>query len=122
MRLIDADAFIEWIDENVSEYTPSALVTKAVVISALKSKNVAPTVGGWISVKDWLPENNQNVLVCLYDGRRRKISDYPDGRRKTIRIDHIVTKYGSPAFWSKGNTTSVIAWMPMPSTEGLDET
>ena len=53
MRLIDADALIEWIDENVSENTPNALVTKAVVISALKSKNVAPTVDDTESIKHY---------------------------------------------------------------------
>lgn len=69
MRLIDADALIEWIDENVSEHTPSALVTKAVVIYALKSKNVAPTVGGWISVKDRMPEKSGEYL-CWFGANK----------------------------------------------------
>ena len=68
---------------------------------------------GWISVKDRLPENGEKVLICLCDRRRRKISNYPDGKRITIRIDKIVKDYGEP-FWAKGNTPSVIAWVPLP--------
>ena len=68
----------------------------------------------WILCKDKMPEGEQNVLVCFYDGRRRKVSKYPDGKKKSIRIDKLVTKYGNPPFWYKGNTPAVFAWMPLP--------
>ena len=70
-RLIDADALIEWIDENVSENTPYALVIKAVVIYALKSKNVTPTVGGWVSVKERLPCIFEPVV--MYCGQQFRV-------------------------------------------------
>lgn len=75
----------------------------------------------WIPVKERLPKPEENVLICFYDGRRKKVSDYPDGRKKSIRIDKIISKYGEPAFWSKGNTPSVIAWMPLPEPYEDDE-
>ena len=69
---------------------------------------------GWISIKDRLPADGEKVLVCLYDRRRKKISNYPDGKRVTFRIDRIVRDCGEPYFWAKGNTSSVIAWMSLP--------
>lgn len=100
MRLIDADAIIEWIDENVSEYTPYALVTKAIVISALKSKNVAPTVGEWVSVKDRLPEKNGDYITYDRDG-----TVWP----------HFFT--ASSKVWEDAlgfSTELVTHWMPLP--------
>ena len=67
----------------------------------------------WIDVRDAIPKDSQNVLVCLVDGRRVKFSNHNNEMKTTIRIDKMVYGYGKP-FWSKGNSTSVIAWMPMP--------
>lgn len=70
---------------------------------------------GWISVKDRLPDEDVNVLVTLIDHRRRKVNAKYNGEKKySIRIDKLIKKYGEPFFWAKGNTPSVIAWMPLP--------
>ena len=103
MRLIDADALLDAYD--AAHKGPPGGARELIAN--------APTVNDWISVKDRMPENKKNVLVCLYDGRRKKVSNYPDGKRITIRIDRIVSDYGEP-FWAKGNTPNVIAWMPLP--------
>lgn len=128
MRLIDADAFAEFVHNYVLPKSPDGFVTKLSVLTALNHKSITPTIdkgndvhaNSWISVKDRLPENKKSVLVCLYDGRRKKVSNYPDGKRITIRIDRIVSDYGEP-FWAKGNTPNVIAWMPLPEPPKEDE-
>lgn len=63
MRLIDADALVEAIrglllDPNITEQVWSSDVLDAV-------RN-APTVGGWVSVKDRLPEETGEYLF-VYD-------------------------------------------------------
>lgn len=50
MRLIDADALIRDMEENPPSYGDMDRVIAAV--------NNASTVGGWISVKDGLPEEH----------------------------------------------------------------
>ena len=112
MRLIDADALIDWIDENVSANTPYALVTKAVVISALKSKNVTPTVGGWISVKDGLPDEKQSEIT----------HDFGYVLCATTFGDVRAYKFGTPIGWKEphfwngcGNMDEYVThWMPLP--------
>ena len=57
MRLIDADALIFYMEENPPSYGDMDRVIAAV--------NDAPTVGGWISVKDGLPNDSKPVYVWL---------------------------------------------------------
>lgn len=89
-----------------------------------KSATTVKTNSNWIPCSERLPDVGVNVLVCVYDNRRRKISNYSDGRRKTIRIDkldnHCKDSLETP-FWSKGNTPNVIAWMPLPDIYSGDE-
>ena len=44
MRLIDADAFAEWVHKNVPVGSQEALLTKSFVMAALKSESVTPTI------------------------------------------------------------------------------
>ena len=70
----------------------------------------------WIPCSEKLPKPGEKVLVCLVDRRRRKVdSKYCGEMLYTIRIDKIV-KYTEETipFWAKGNTPSVLAWMPLP--------
>lgn len=76
MRLIDADALIEKM-KDCGFSTAQELMANAFCFAALKSESLAPTVGGWISVKDRLPEISGHYLVsCVTNktGRRWKVS------------------------------------------------
>ena len=62
MRLIDADALRERFDNEIPVRPISLTYNKGDVIRAISD---APTVGGWISVKDRLPEDGVTVLVAV---------------------------------------------------------
>ena len=93
----------------------------------------APTIGGWISVKDRLPVETHSIFWFWYGKKEwskamwREQSDkvlvtvaFKDGTRT------VTTGETHDGVW---NTTIsrtlepvVTHWMPLPSTEGLDET
>lgn len=66
-----------------------------------------PTVGGWISVKDRLPEEDTDVLVW---------------NRLGIEIAAYTTNPVKRWYSYNGQEVIAIYWMPLPSTEGLHET
>lgn len=57
MRLIDADALIKDIDGDLLDGIAEA--------RAIEKIEEAPTIGGWISVKDRMPENQNPVMVFV---------------------------------------------------------
>lgn len=59
MRLIDADALIKDIDGD--------LLDGIAEVRAIEKIENAPTVGGWISVKDRLPDDASDVLAYYDD-------------------------------------------------------
>lgn len=79
MRLIDADALKKMKfsggmhDDNFLVYVPFREV--------MGNIDNAPTVGGWISVKDRLPEDDDDVLAYLNDGTETRIAacNYSNG-------------------------------------------
>lgn len=68
----------------------------------------------WIPVTHALPKTGETVLVCLVDHRRNKVSKYGNEYRTSVRIDKLMSYDGIEFFWSKGNSPSVVAWMPIP--------
>ena len=75
MRLIDADALKNMrfscgmIDENQVIYAP--------IREVFKNIDKAPTIGGWISVKDGLPEEEIKETKQKH-GHWKTVSDYYD--------------------------------------------
>lgn len=67
MRLIDADATIKTL-EGLTELCrgEGATLVKALVFAALKSQSIIPTVSGWVSVNDRLPDPDIDVLLNVY--------------------------------------------------------
>lgn len=96
MRLIDADKLIRDMEENPPSYGDMDRVISAV--------NNAPTVGGWISVKDRLPEKNGEYLVSLCDGPYITSALYERGRQVSEWTDTI----------EEYLDYQVAHWMPLP--------
>ena len=105
MRLIDADALKAEIQRRRERYKTLTGVDMAMLIDD------APTVGGWISVADKLPNDNKPVYVWL-------------GRGSELRSEiPFVGKYDpfrSGAWWIWGldsdhrDNIKVTHWMPLP--------
>lgn len=123
MRVIDADALLE--ETKKYAYPSDMTTTVAIGIAETWIKN-APTIGGWISVKDRLPE--QAGYRCLVS------AEYGDGKRTVFTA---FTGYGEPGWWTYEavymekvresdnrvhHNYHITHWMPLPSVEGLDGT
>lgn len=70
MRLIDADALMESIRKalGIKSMTKSLLLpAERTIIDQIDS---APTVGGWISVKDRMPEEHPSIFAPLYGSEK----------------------------------------------------
>lgn len=102
MRPIDADALMDYCN-NLKDKT-------------IDANDIArfPTIGGWVSVKDRLPEPEEKVLIYTKTGCL-KYAQYHD--EPNVMNPWYVYEDNARAW------TNVISfWMPLPSTEGLDET
>ena len=116
MRLIDADALKNMrfscgmIDDDHVIYAP--------IREVFKNIDKAPTIGGWISVKDRLPDEEINPLTmdfkevlcfCDFGGipRRTDVRTYKYGKRCWMEEWH---------FWHEGTLMDgvVTHWMPLP--------
>ena len=62
MRLIDADALREKLIA-LNYHTGAENMNEACV----RAVDYAPTIGGWISVKERMPEDYVNVLIAMTD-------------------------------------------------------
>lgn len=112
MRLIDADAlkaewkmgdFCEECKRDVRQCAIDYCFTRMDVCGMIDD---APTVNGWISVKDRLPDKNGKYL-CVWQGRS---------------IDTGMFTNGHFRLYGEVKDKLVSHWMPLPSMEGLDET
>ena len=65
MRLVDADALKEPLELQRASYVRIGAIERAeAYANCLWEIAQAPTVGGWISVEDRLPDANKRVLVA----------------------------------------------------------
>ena len=107
MRMIDADALIKDIDGDLLDGIAEA--------RAIEKIENAPTIGGWISVKDRLPNSNRFVLVCNDDGHMmiaQYIEETAQWQYKYINYDVDVwddEEQGPVCYW---------AYLPEPPKEG----
>lgn len=115
-RLIDADA----LKYKLQTYFSLEDGGTAMQIAAIRAVDSAPTVAkdinvlGWISVKDRMPETNDEVLTTyLYDDKPKKryvetASYFDDGEGE----GHWHSVWDEFSIGPVRKTT--IAWMPMP--------
>ena len=102
MRLIDADALRKKLDDEVPISHLFMQYNKEDVIRAVLD---APTVGGWISVEDRLPEDETEVIIFV----QHKIGWY--------RVFGWHDEYGwhsSAEEFGDGESDFVTHWMPLP--------
>ncbi len=117
MRTIDADALIERTRAHGQKI--------AYVDSFIQDIKEAPTVGGWISVKDRLPEEHASIFERFYatekwDGamwRRESdsvlvVASFPDGGRRVVDGKTHDGQWNTTV--SKILPHVITHWMPMP--------
>lgn len=109
MRLIDADELKEIVGECPENWTDSPEEVEAFNMwhRVMDDIDSTPTISGWISVKDRLPEKSQQVLVRIRNLTR--ICNYSEKWRVFNHYDEL----GQP---NKGDRTwyDVTYWMPLP--------
>ena len=121
MRMIDADALKKQIEDfHCKDYDNYNFVRCRAchIDDAISYLDEAPTVGGWISVKDRLPEEETNPLTmdfkevlcfCDFGGipRRTDVRTYKFGKRSWMEEGH---------FWHGGTPMDAVVthWMPLP--------
>lgn len=120
MRLIDADVLMLYLNDIYFRNSPNGNSWRETLEMkqyregvceglemAMKSVEEAPTVGGWISVKDRLPKKNQIVIAS-------------DGEH-TWDVGMYRSLCGKPSEWNwKKNTVKTVLWW-MPKDGALPE-
>lgn len=106
MRLIDVGALIGSLHNHAFLEGDD----RSIVYNVIQKQ---PTVGGWISMKDRLPEENLEYIVYATD---------EDGER-FVTTDHWNKYVRQWYLFDKGSSTTVTHWMPMPEPpkEGNDD-
>ena len=95
MRMIDADALMEYCNNQKDK--------------TIDANDIArfPTIGGWISTNDRMPEKDKDVLVWLY-------GDYCIGRYDQDP-DNLQMRWKFESFNLYEDDMSYIThWMPLP--------
>ena len=110
MRLIDADAMMEkYNDWYTEDGEPNGVIC---TVGCLLRKE--PTVGGWISVKDRLPEHMDRVPV-LY---RFTDSELQDGKLHTAMLWYVREPFcgDEPPHWERVGRYEyeVLYWFELP--------
>lgn len=103
MRLIDADALFAEIKERHDMFAECEYIgdkARRDELGAFMADIVnAPTVGGWISVKDRMPDKNEEVIICY------EWTGLSGNKYREVTIDTIV---------NLDPENIVIAWIPLP--------
>lgn len=115
-RLIDADALMEKFAH------PPELIYTNVVVDEIRS---APTIGGWVSVKDRLPDKRGNYLVVRKSHAYIGISHFLTNLRDNCQFEY-EGEPNEPGFYNgdgEGDWVErdITHWMPLPDLPKEDE-
>lgn len=109
--LIDAYKLIESMTGACNIFDAHGVDT-TVARTLITIAEKAPTVNGWISIKDGLPEKSGNVLVCVKldyaDGARYVQMCHYSAYKKQFGCFDTLESNGFPQFGV------VTHWMPLP--------
>jgi len=96
MRLIDADALIETV-HDITHHPDNYMTVREIEYTVERE----PTVGGWISVKDRLPEGKINPLTLDFNEVICFCNFGGDPKRTDVRTYKFGTRLGDtrPHFW-----------------------
>lgn len=93
MRPIDADV----LKEDLTRFYDNEVTARDLI-------DDQPTIGGWISVKDRLPEDEGDMIVYGVS---------PRGRKKTAIMNYLAFEADRPR-WALDGIWTVLYWMPLP--------
>lgn len=112
MRLIDADALDTLLKDAQTVCKRNRDNFRFGVLNNIRG-NIAkmPTVGGWISVKDMLPEEDVEVLVARYMTKNGKKKPYVE---TASQIGGQWFSYTDEWKLNKTAHSAPFAWMPLP--------
>ena len=111
MRLIDADALFRRVKTECNPYGKPTIGFEdgKKVMNWIEQ---APTVSGWVSVKDRLPEPDENVIIWTKTGCMKYAQYHEDGS-----INPWYVYEDNARAW-----TNVIShWMPLPEPPEEDD-
>ena len=118
---IDLEKLLAKIDEAFFETDPDGkeqigVLKCRAIIREIPAADVAPV--GWISVKDKLPEPEQDVLVIAHgwSGRLLYIGSYQRMEAETSWLAGVTSKASDWSLWgwSYLREPEVTHWMPLP--------
>lgn len=138
MRIIDADSLLDKVLRHYTEQEKKgnlSFVACEIKQSFADMVNEAPTIEPphWIPVTERLPEDDKKTLHFYDDGRLNFCTAlvYRKGSRAVEQANRLYVRrcgndyldqYATDGWvWSGYKTDDVTHWMPLPSTEGLDE-
>ena len=102
MRLIDGDA----LKQDLTRFYDNEVTAKQLI-------DEQPTVGGWVSVEDRVPESNEIVLALAYD---------KDGDAyMTTVVRYPCGDWDSVDDYFNQSDYEVRYWMPLPEPPKEDE-
>ena len=104
MRLIDADALVDWVLCNLYDQYFDTLTGRQAANIIGKVIDESPTVYEWVSVKDRLPEENQEYIVFVTDIEGKKC----------VTVDHWLPLAHHWFLFDDKVENEVTHWMPLP--------
>lgn len=111
-RLIDADALIKEIDK-LSANTVGTVIAKQAIRRMVEIAPTVQTFGGWISVKERMPDDGTNILVANAKTGSQYVSHKDLIWFSPERLAFVPTSYFHEFEFTH--------WMPLPEPPREDE-